>query len=71
MQMKLHRQFGLGLKDLTGQLTHPNLKQVNPSFDPAMNGGTVINGDGTETVNGYTLTPTSWESFPLCMVSGL
>lgn len=66
--MRLHRQYGQGLKDLKPTLAGGVRAQSSPDSDPATDG---VNADGTQVINGYTFDTTSWKSFPLGVVSGL
>jgi hypothetical protein len=72
MQMRLHRTYGPGLKDLTsgGSQTLFGVRSTAADADPAMSDATV-NPDGTWTVNNVVLNVTSWETAPLGLVSGL
>lgn len=64
--MRLHREYGIGLKHLSEQIANP--KALQQASDPATNGQ---NADGSLVINDYTIYPMSWKSFPLGVVSGL
>lgn len=64
--MRLHRQYGEGLKELRAPLESGKLQQTY-YYDPAMNGAS----GNSVVINGYTFDISSWKSFPLGVVSGL
>ena len=67
MQMRLHRQYGYGLRNLASSMNGLRGQSPSPDADPSSTGA-----DGQPiVVNEFELDPMHWKSLPLGLGSGL
>ena len=66
MQMRLHRQYGYGLKNIAGSMNGLRGQSPDPDSDPS----SYESGESIE-VNEFDIEPYHWKSLPLGIVVGL
>ena len=67
MQMRLHRQYGYGLRNLASTMNGLRGQSPSADSDPSSTGAN----DQPIVVNEFELEPYHWKSLPLGVVSGL
>ena len=68
LQVKLHRQYGYGLRNIAVAMTGLRGQTPNPESDPSM---ATIDSANSITVNNFDLDPYNLRSLPLGVVAGL
>jgi hypothetical protein len=68
MQMRLHRQYGYGLRNIAGAMEGLRGQSPDPDSDPSSYGQ---GGDEAINVNEFEIEPYHWKSLPLGIVAGL
>ena len=67
MQMRLHRQYGFGLRNIAGSMNGLRGQSPKPDSDPS----TSYQADAEIEVNEFDIQPYHWKSLPLGVVAGL